>query len=375
MVKRSRDELEAISAGILAGAGASLENARIVARHLVDATMCGHSSHGVLRLSQYCNAIEQGEVAPCARATVVVDHPAGAVMNGNCAFGQVGANDAMGLAIEKAAKGSVAAVTLRNSYHSGRLGAYSKMAAEAGMIGLVMVNAGGGGQTVAPFGGLDRRLATNPFSIAAPSRGGFDPMLDVATSMAPEGKVRDFYRRGIALPSDWIIDADGNSTTDAAKFYGPQLGALLPWGTSVGHKGFGLAFMIDILAGALSGAGCCGPENVPASDGILFIAIDVAQFVNMQYFYDQIDKLIQHVKSSRRAKGFEDIYAPGELEYREAERQLKFGVEIDDPTWREIETLAERYGVSAQSTNGRPEDSRIAPPHTPALTGREMAGS
>jgi uncharacterized oxidoreductase len=271
---------------------------------------------------------------------------AGAVLDGQQGFGQVAAHHAMGMAIDRAGSVGVSAITLQNCYHSGRLGVYALQASKAGMIGMVMVNAGGGGQSVAPFGGMERRLATNPFSIAVPSGGDFDPFLDVATSMAPEGKVRDYYRRGEALPTGWIIDSEGRPSSEPQDFYGPPAGAILPWGGSVGYKGFGLAFMIDILAGALSGAGCCGPERVPARDGVLFIALDVEQFVSPAEFSRQIQRLIDHVKSCRPAPGGAEVFVPGELEHLESIKRRKSGIEVDETTWREINALAHRYGVT-----------------------------
>jgi uncharacterized oxidoreductase len=300
-----------------------------------------------LRLSQYCDAIEKSELAPHAKPVLQRECVAGAVLDGQRGFGQVAANEAMKLAIERARLTGVAAVTLHNCYHSGRLAVYSLMAAKAGMIGIVMVNAGGGGQSVAPFGGIERRLATNPFAIAVPSGGDYDPVLDVATSMVPEGKVRNYYRRGESLPGDWIIDAEGRPATDAQHFYGPPAGAILPWGGSVGYKGFGLAFLIDVIAGALSGAGCCGPDVVPARDGVLLLALDIEQFVSGQTFRRQVMTLIHHVKSCPPAPGYEEVFVPGELEHREAQKRRRVGILVDDTTWQEIQSLARRYSIGS----------------------------
>jgi uncharacterized oxidoreductase len=257
----------------------------------------------------------------------------------------------MSMAIDRAGSVGVSAVTLHNCYHSGRLAVYALQAAKAGMIGVVMVNAGGGGQSVAPFGGIERRLATNPIAIAVPGGGAFDPFLDVATSMAPEGKVRDYYRRGDSLPPGWIIDSEGRPATDAQQFYGPPAGAILPWGGSVGYKGFGLAFLIDIMAGALSGAGCCGPERVPARDGVLFIALDVEQFVSRDEFTRQVHRLVEHIKSCPPAPGYDEVFVPGELEHLESIHRRRSGIEVDETTWQEMIALAHRYGVAA-SLNG-----------------------
>ena len=152
---------------------------------------------------------------------------------------------------KKARDGGVGAVSVRNCCHTGRIGTYTEMAAQAGLVGIAMTNSGGGGQLVAPFGGTARRLSTNPISIAAPSGGPHPIMLDIASSVAPEGKVRNYFLAGKSVPPGWMIDAAGNPTTNPADFYAEPGGALLPLGGAVGYKGFGLSFMIDILAGAL----------------------------------------------------------------------------------------------------------------------------
>jgi hydroxycarboxylate dehydrogenase B len=269
----------------------------------------------------------------------------------------------MNLAMEKATRSGTGAVTLRNCYHSGRLGAYTAMAADAGMIGIMMVNAGGGGQSVVPFGGSERRLATNPISVAAPTSGEFPLMLDIATSMAPEGKIRDYALRDAPLPEGWIVDADGNPTRDAKEFYADPQGAILPLGGPVGHKGFGLALMIDVLAGALSGAGCCRSENVPARDGVLLIAIDVEQFSNRVAFYQHVSELVAYIKSCPTAPGFEEVFVPGEMEYRTAQARRKNGIYVDEVVWRQIEKIAARLDVICKfdaATNGAPPAHHVA---------------
>jgi uncharacterized oxidoreductase len=339
------DQLESIVTLVFERAGAPSSHSQLVARHLVEANTFGHDSHGILRVPQYCEAIESGELMPAARPELVRESPAGAVLDGCRAFGQVAATEAMHLTLEKAGRSGIAAVTLRNCYHSGRLGAYSALAADAGMIGIVMVNAGGGGQSVVPFGGSARRLATNPFSIAAPTSGEFPLVLDIATSMAPEGKIRDHSLRGAKLPDGWIVDSQGRPSCDPSDFYGPPAGSILPLGGPAGYKGFGLALMIDVLAGALSGAGCCRDEKVPASDGVLLIAIDVEQFSDRVAFYEHVSELIAYVKSCPVAPGFPDIFVPGEVEFREAQRRRESGIIIDDHIWQQIEAISRRLGA------------------------------
>lgn len=358
-------QLQSLITAIFERAGAPPPHARIVADHLLEANLLGHDSHGVMRVPQYCNAILESELMPAAQPRLVRESLAGAVFDGCRSFGQVAASEAMNTAIGKARRAAVGAVTVRNCYHSGRLAAYTQQAAAVGMIGIVMVNAGGGGQSVVPFGGRERRIATNPFSIAAPSEGEFPIVLDVATSMAPEGKVRDHHQRGAKLPDGWIVDAHGRPSNDPSDFYGPPAGAILPLGGTAGYKGFGMALMIDILAGALSGAGCCRAETVPARDGILLMAIDVQQFVDPEAYFEQVAELVAHIKSCPPAPGFEEIFVPGEIEFREAQRRRSSGVAICAQVWNDLQAIADRLNVLRPRDSG----SNGAPPKRHAFSG------
>ena len=255
----------------------------------------------------------------------------------------------MDLAIRKAREMGAAAVTVRSCYHTGRLGTYAQQAAEEEMIAIVMVNAGGGGQCVTPFGGAARRLATNPIAMGAPGDGMFPILLDFATSMAPEGKIRDYARRGEHVPEGWLINAKGEPTTDPNDFYAEPGGAILPVGGQVGYKGFGLALFVDILAGALSGAGCCNASDVPARDGILIIAIDPHHFAGAKFAREQIVQMVEHVKSCPTAPGVQEVYAPGEIEFRQAEYRRRHGIPLDDTTSGELKAIAKELGVDWQA--------------------------
>lgn len=354
MPKRRADTLTRLATEIFTAAGAPREHARSVAEHLVEANLAGHDSHGVLRVPQYIAQIDAGRLKPAARSRVVCEAPASAVIEGGDGFGQVIAQDAMRLAIAKARAGGVGAVAVRQVGHTGRLGTYTQMAAREGLVGIVAVNSAGGGQAVAPFGGTGRRLATNPISIGAPSNGPFPLVLDIASSVAPEGKVRNHYQSGKSVPPGWLIDARGEPTTDPADFYADPPGALLPMGGAVAHKGSGLSFMIDILAGALSGAGCVRPDPTEGRDGMLAIALDVAHFGPLAEFVERIAVSSAHVKSSPMAPGFERIYLPGEMEAMQRERRLRDGIEIQPAVWEQIEKICQRFAIDPS----RMEDAR-----------------
>jgi uncharacterized oxidoreductase len=330
---------------IFRASGVPAEPAQIVAEHLVDGDLCGVSSHGIIRIPQYVQAVEEGRVVPDARLSVVRETAAAAVLDGGHGFGQVMARKAMEVAIDRARHAGVGAATLVNCGHTGRLGSYTEHAARAGLARLIMANTGGNGQWVAPFGGTSGRLATNPISIAVPSDSGEPLLLDFATSVAPEGKVRTMLTAGRSIPADWIIDSLGRPSTNPADLYGPPRGALLPFG---GHKGFGLAMLIDALAGGLSGAGCCTAIDQPMegkTDGVFLLAVNVADFVSLADFRAAVSRLIDHVKSSPASPGSAEVLVPGELEARTRRNRLRDGIPIADATWEIIRQSAARVGV------------------------------
>src|SRR5262249_46254446 len=188
-------------------------------------------------------------------------------------------------------------------------------ATRRGMLGMMMVNGGGHGQWVAPFGARSGRLATNPLSIAVPSASSDPLVLDMATSAAPEGKIRAMLAAGLAIPEGWVVDHAGKPTRNPADLYGPPRGALLPFG---GHKGFGLALLIDALAGGLSSAGVCCDADAPLAgkgDGVFLVAIQIAAFAPLDQFQQTITRLVQHVKSAASSSGGE-VLVPGETEAR-----------------------------------------------------------
>ena len=341
----THDALRRWASACLETAGARPIDAGLVADHLVDANLAGHDSHGVMRVSQYVAAIRTGEVDVASQPRIVLEMPGGMVIDGARGFGQVVAQIAVQGATQKAHATGVAAATVRNCYHTGRLGSYTEQIAAAGMAGIVMVNAGGGGQTVAPFGGLARRLATNPISIAVPSGDRFPLVLDIATSVAPEGKIRALAQQNRPAPAGWMIDAAGHPTTNTADFYHSPAGALLPLGGPAGYKGFGLGLMIDVLVGALSGAGCSRQDVAEARDGMLMIVIDIAQFGMFTAFQEQVRELIAYVKSSPPAPGFEEILVPGEMEHRWRKDRLENGIGIDEATWQQLLSLGQSLQV------------------------------
>jgi len=340
------DTLRQCGYELFEAAGCSLEGAQAVVDHLIESDLFGHHSHGAIRFYEYARAIREGRFQPRAIPEVIIDNPCAAVVDACGALGQVGATFAMNLAVEKAKQHGTGTVTLRNTSHVGRVGAYPLLAARSGMIGIAFVNAGNLGYQIAPFGGIDGRLSTNPIAFSAPRQNDDPILVDMTTSVVAEGKVRLALNQKRHVPEGWLIDAEGNPTTDPKKFKGDPPGAILPLGGVVAHKGYGLSFVVELLGGILSGQGCAAGERIMVSNGVLFTVYHIEHFIGLSTYFDELEALIQHVKSSRLAPGFEEILIPGEPEFRYAQRKQNEGIEVDDTTWKSICEEARMFGLN-----------------------------
>ncbi len=344
----SPETLRHIGYQLFEAAGCKPEDAHVVVNHLIESNLFGHDSHGAIRFGEYLRAIREGRFQPRETPETVSENPCTAVVDARGALGQIGASYAMNLAIEKAGRHGVGTVTLRNTSHVGRVGAYPLMAAQTEMIGLAFVNAGRLGYQIVPFGGIDGRLSTNPIAFAAPRREAPPIFVDMTTSVSAEGKIRVAINQGKQVPEGWIIDAQGNPTTDPKNFKGPPPGAILPLGGVVAHKGYGLSIVVELLGGALSGQGCAAGERSMASNGVLFTVYHIEHFTTLDAFYNEVELLLNHIKSSRLAPGFVEILAPGEPEFRNAQRKMVEGIDIDETTWNNICEEALAFGINLE---------------------------
>jgi uncharacterized oxidoreductase len=234
---------------------------------------------------------------------------------------------------------------VRNCNHVGRLGSYTRRAALDGFAALMSVNSPGPGG-VAPFGGLERKLGTNPISLAAPAHG--DALvLDMTTSATAEGKLRVAHQKGELVPDGLIIDGHGRPATNPAAFYDAPVGAILPLGGALmGHKGYGMSVMIDVFCGILSGSGIARDDLPRGANGVWLLLIDIEKLLPRAEYDSWIAKYIAHLKSCDLAQGCDEILLPGEIEERRARERSAAGVAIPDETWRQISALAERLGVA-----------------------------
>jgi LDH2 family malate/lactate/ureidoglycolate dehydrogenase len=279
-------------------------------------------------------------VNPSADITVVRETASTALIDGGNGFGQVACEAAMKMAIEKAENTVISAVGLFRSFHIGRLADYAEMAAKRGMIGVVACNSV---PWVAPWGGRQRLLGTNPICFAIPSGQGRPILVDVSTSASSEGKVRVKRARREALPEGWILDKKGQRSTNPSDLY--EGGALLPMGA---HKGFSLALVIDILAGALT-IGQINGEVPRPFNNVFLEAIKIEGFRALKDFEATVDRLLKRLKACPPAAGFEMVVIPGDPESEVREKRLKEGISIEDSTWEEIKSLCGESGVDCPS--------------------------
>ena len=322
--------------------GTSREGAREVADHLVGANLAGHDSHGVIRAKQYVEHAQAGRVRPGSEPVVVREGPATALVDGNSAWGQVTAGRAMALAIAKAKSQGASAVCVRSCYHVGRVGVYPLRAARQGLVCVIFAN-GHGVARVAPWGGTEARLATNPIAACVPSRG--DPiLLDITTSVVAEGKVRLARNEGRPIPEGWVLDSSGKPSTDPAALYAD--GTLLPLGGREGHKGYGLSVICDLLGGILSGAGA-GTMTDRVGNGLFIQTADPRAFGDPEEILSRVEAFSTYLRSSRKRPGVEEILLPGEPELRVEARRRREGLEIDGATWAQVVDCARRLGLEA----------------------------
>ena len=345
MVNLSADRITTVCRTLLSAGGATDHHASIVAEHLADANLTGHDSHGVIQIPQYMEEIKQGNLDPAAEPVIVKEDRALVEVNGNNTFGQVVAKYATEIALSKAGEHGISMVSMYNLNHTGRIGAYPEMIARDGMAGMMFcgyASRGAGG--VAPFGGREGRLGTNPIAISFPLPSGKVVLLDFATSIAAEGKIRVYKSREKMLPGEWVLDKEGKVSTDPDDYYGG--GALLPMGgMDGGHKGYALSFMVLLLSGLSEGILSLDPAAAGLQYGNSIIAIDIARFAPVDRLGEHASGLVDLVKDTAPLPGFDEVLYPGEIEERNRTERRANGVEVEEATWSKVTGLLEEYGL------------------------------
>jgi uncharacterized oxidoreductase len=296
-------------------------------------------------IPSYIDRIQVGHITPGAPMTIVQESATTTVIDGHWGFGFVVNEKAMRMTIDKARTANVAATTVFRQSHVGRLGAYPLMAAEAGMIGIATADSGRSAKAVAPFGGREARLGTNPISVAIPSDLDGPLCLDMATSAVAVGKLQLAAARGEKIPEGWIVDKDGNQTSDPNRFRAG--GALLPLGGTEGYKGSGLAVIVEILCGLLTGLGFGVEPTGRHNDGCFLAAFKVDAFRPLPKFKKEVAEFARYLKDTPLAVGSPGVFYPGELEHMREQERRKSGIEIETATWDKLRALAAQYHVPA----------------------------
>jgi L-2-hydroxycarboxylate dehydrogenase (NAD+) len=346
--KFMRDALEA--------AGVPRADAAVVSEVLIESDKRGIDSHGIGRLKPiYIDRIRDGILNPLTKVDVVRDRKTSAVLDGNNGMGHVVSKQATEMAIAKAKAHGMGMVAVRNSTHYGIAGYYSLMATKAGMIGITGTNAR---PSIAPTFGVENMLGTNPLTIGFPTDEPFPFVLDCATSITQRGKIEHYQRMGKTLPRGWVIDENGNTSTDAQQVLADLTkgrAALTPLGgigeDGGGYKGYGYATVVEVLCAALqdgaylkmlNGTDAAG-KKIPYPLGHFFLAIDVEEFMGLESFKRTAGNILRELRASKKAPGCDYIFTPGEKEHLAWELRRKRGCPVPEALQKDMNVLREWY--------------------------------
>ncbi len=344
------DRLKAISYEMFDKMGASEEEARTMTEELVKSNLTGTDSHGVLRILDYWTYIKQGRMFVRTDPVILRENESTFVMDMKYGFGHYGMVKMADLAAQKAKKTGVACGVSIHTNHIGRLGSYTDMLADRGLVSMLMVG-GYAAVPMCPFGGIEHRLTTNPYSWGAPRKNGPNIMLDMATTAVAEGKVRFYYQSGKQVPLGWVRDADGNDTVDPSVIYKKdekgRYGSILP---AAGQKGYGMAIFANIFGCALAGKDYwpdhdfSGKVKKDGYNGPFLLVVDPDKFFGLENFKELVESMAVFIKSSAPAPGFDEVLLPGEPEYRTMQKRLKEGVEVPEGTLKSLYGVGQELG-------------------------------
>ena len=341
------DALEAAVRAIVAAAGSHEDEARQVAANLVEANLRGHDSHGVGMVPRYIDAVLEGGLAVNAHVAVRQDSGALLTLDGQQGYGQVIGREAMALGAARAKVHGVCVVGLAHSHHLGRIGQWAEQCIEQGLVSIHFVNVLSR-PIVAPFGGRDARLGTNPFCVGIPRPGGAPIVLDFATSKIAQGKTRVAYNKGDSIEPGTLIDDHGEPTTNPRYTVVEPIGALLLFGE---HKGAGLALICELLGGALAG----GATGRAVSDGrrrvlnsMFSILVDPGRLGTAANLAQEMEGFVAYATASPPQPGLARVKTPGEPERETKALRLKEGIAVDSVTWGEIVAAGGKVGVAGE---------------------------
>ncbi len=352
------EDLKEFTQNIFSTFNLSSQDAGVCADILVMSDLRGIPSHGVARLKRYVDGMENGTIFPQAKPEIIKENPVTAAIEGNAGLGQLNGYFATKLAIQKAKTSCIGMVTVKNSNHYGIAGYYSMMILKENMIGISMTNSA---PLVVPTFGKEMVIGTNPISFAVPTKKKRPFVLDMATSVVPRGKLEVYNREHKQMPEGWAVDTEGLVMTDPGTVLNNVLqrlgGGILPLGGAgelySGYKGYGMAVLVDVLSGVLSGGAYANLVNkpkdgkpAPANVSHFFWAIDVNCFVDFDTFTTNMDDLVERITNSAKAKDEPHIYIHGEKEYNKHDEYMSKGIPIQDTVFKTLGEIAEKRGVN-----------------------------
>jgi LDH2 family malate/lactate/ureidoglycolate dehydrogenase len=344
------ERLRKFAADAFRAVGMPDADAALVAELMTEADVWGSESHGVFRLPHYVRRIRAGGVNLKPAIRVTEERPATALVDGDNAMGHLVMRFATRLAIEKARGTGVAWVGARMSNHAGPASLYARMPAAEGMVGMYFCV--GNANHLAPWGGLDMLLSTNPIAFAVPGLEEPAVVLDMATTVSSFGKIKVYAQQGKAMPVGWVIERDGRPLTDAKR---AAEGILLPLGgMDAGYKGYGLALVLGLLAGSLNNA-AMGSEVVNFTEddtsitntGHTIVAVDPAAFGDPTAFRRRVDRVVRELHAAERMPGVERILMPGERSHEKRRSRAESGIPMSAPLRASLDKLAGELKIAA----------------------------
>ena len=332
-------------ASVYASAGMPEADARLVADTLVQADLWGHQSHGVLRLGWYRDRILNKVMNPVTKPEFVVDAGAMALIDGHDGVGHVLTVLATREAVKRAKAHGIGAVGVRNSNHFGTCMYYTMMGAREGCVMFLTTN---GGPAMAPWGGMKKIIGTNPWSVAAPVGGRAPFVVDMANTGVARGKIYLARNKRLPIPLGWAINNSGEPTTDPQEAID---GIILPMAE---HKGYAIAAMVDVLSGVLTGSGFLSAVHSPyktaekSNCGHLMIALDIEAFQPLAQFNERMEQFADEIKAVPAARGFDEVFYPGEIEANNDKRNRRDGIQFPDDTLADLRRIAGEAGLEGK---------------------------
>jgi len=341
-IKIKEQKLRKFCENICLKVGLSQKDAFTFVDSLLFANLRGIDSHGIMRFPPYIKRLVEGGAKINPQIKKIKEESSMILLDGDSGMGQIVSMHAIKLAMDKAKKMGISMVGVKNSSHFGAASYYTVKMAEKNMVGISMTN---GLTVMAAWGGAKRVIGNDPLSIAVPYKKDKPVVLDMAMSKVSGGKVRLFAKNNQKIPQSWIMDPQGKKTDDPNNL--AKGGALLPFGE---YKGYGLAVMIEILAGVLTGAGrlrevksWLKTSDAPIYTGHCFIAINIANFISLEDFIERLDWVVKELKSSPLAEGSKGVFVPGEIEYEIEQKRRTEGIPISEQIWKDLQELSDTY--------------------------------